>query len=448
MLECSCKLRSVYISLWECLGYEYEFLVRGDGMKIKDIRAREVFNSRGWPTLACDIHLEDGSCWSSSVPAGLSRGRHEAHVPFDNDARLWGRGMRQAAEAVERDIAPLLLGRTVHAITMDLEIRDADGTQDKSLFGAPAMLATSMSLYRAHAHSEGVELYEFIGYAMGAESISLPFPLFNLINGGLHANNNLLIQEFLAMPVNFTDFTSAFDAGVVLFHELGNILKKEKIPYTFGEEGGYSPQLTNEKEALDILQEAIAYVQLQYGYSFFCALDVAASQLYDPASKQYQVRDAQMSSAEMVNFYVRLCEEYPICSIEDGLHEEDWEGWKLLTQMLKDRIQIVGDDIFVTNPHRIAYGIEHEIATASIIKPNQIGSVTEAIQAIQLCQEHGWMTIISHRSGETEDSFIADLAVGSNAGQIKAGGLTRGERLAKYNRLLTIEDHLKRPLSE
>ncbi len=417
-------------------------------MKIKDIRARELFNSRGWPTVGCDIILEDGSCWFASVPAGLSCGSYEAVVRFDDEERLWGRGMRQSVECIERDIAPLLLGKSVHAITMDLEIRDADGTQDKSRFGAPAMLAASMALYRAHAHAEGVELYEFIGYAMGADSISLPFPLFNMINGGLHANNNLLIQEFLVMPVNFTDFTSAFEAGVTLFHELGNMLKKQKISYGFGEEGGYAPFVANEKEALDILQEAIAYVQLQYGYSFFIALDVAASQLYDSATKQYQIRDLTMSAADMVNFYVRLCDEYPICSIEDGLHEEDWEGWKLMTQMLKDRIQIVGDDIFVSNPHRIAYGIEHAVATASIIKPNQIGSITEAIQSIQLCRDHDWMPIISHRSGETEDSFIADLAVGSNAGQIKAGGLTRGERLAKYNRLLTIEDYLKRPLQE
>lgn len=412
------------------------------------MRAREVFNSRGWPTIACDIVLEDGSIWTSSVPSGLSCGTQEAKVITDGGERLWGKGMRRAAAIIEQEIAPLLLGRSVHAIDMDLEIRDLDGTLDKSKLGAPSMLAASMSLYRAHAHAESVQLYEFIGYAMGADSISLPFPFFNVINGGLHANNGLIIQEFLVTPVGLDSFTAALDAGVVLFHELGSFFKQRAVSFAYGEEGGYAPVLDDYTIALEMLSEVIATVQMKYGYTFFCALDVAASHLYDADKKRYVLQNELLSSADMVNLYTQLVDTFPICSIEDGLHEEDWEGWKLLTELLHDRVQLVGDDLFVTNPHRIAYGIERTIATAALIKPNQIGSITETIQSIQLCKDNGWGTMLSHRSGETEDTFIADFAVGSNVGQIKMGGLTRGERLAKYNRLVTIEDYLQRPLAE
>ncbi|KKT23302.1 MAG: Enolase [candidate division TM6 bacterium GW2011_GWF2_43_87] len=364
----------------------------------------------------------------------------------DGGERLWGRGALKAVETIEKVIAPELVGKPPHAINMDLQLLELDGTPEKSHLGANVLLAVSMAVYRAHAYMENVSLFEFIGHVCSAESITLPFPLFNMINGGVHAQNELYIQEFLVVPVETDSFKQSMEVGAVIFHELGKTLKLHGKELVFGDEGGYAPHFTDDKEALDLISETIDNVQALYGFKALCALDVAASRLYDPTINRYNFGSQMQSSHEVVAYYEKLANDYPICSIEDGLAEDDWEGWKLLTERLGSRVQIVGDDLFVTHTDRIAYGIEQKAATAALIKPDQIGTVTETLQAIELCKKHGLSTVISHRSGETEDTFIADLVVGTSAGQIKTGGLCRSERLAKYNRLLMIEDHLIRGL--
>lgn len=413
-------------------------------MNITHIRAREIYNSRGWPTVCCEIVLSDGWIAVAMVPSGLSRGSHEAVVRLDGGNRLWGRGMREAVASIEQFIAPQFVGKEPHAIKMDMQLLELDGTPDKSNLGANTLLAVSMALYRAHAHVENVELFEFIGHVTGAETVSIPNPLFNMINGGLHAQSNLVIQEFLVAPVNTDDFCSAMEAGAVIFHELGLMLQHYGKMLVVGDEGGYASSFANDMQALDILSETLARVKNNYGIEARCALDVAASRLYEPTTKLYSWDGKKMTAEELVTFYADLVSKYPIISIEDGLHEDDWSGWQLMTSMLGDRIAIVGDDLFTTHPKRILQGEEKQAANAVIIKPDQIGTVTETLQTIQLCRELTFVPIASHRSGETEDTFIADLAVGTSLGQIKAGGLQRSERLAKYNRLLTIEDRLRR----
>ncbi len=413
-------------------------------MKIKHIFGREVYNSRGWPTVQCEIILDDGCSFFASVPTGMSRGSYEARTVHDGRDRLWGRGVRQAVEFIEKVIAPELIGKEPHAINTDLKMLDLDGTPDKSRLGANTMLAVSMAMYRAHAHLEEVDLFEFMGHVFGAESVSIPFPMFNMINGGLHAHNTLNIQEFLVVPIDVENFAAAMEVGAVIFHELGNVLKQHKKEIIFGDEGGYASQFSSDEEALDILGETLIKVNAQFGFSAFCALDVAASRFYDRATSTYTIDGQGRSAADMVTYYETLLANYPISSIEDGLSEDDWEGWILMTKRLKDRVQLIGDDLFVTNPQRILFGVQSQAATAVLIKPDQIGTVTEALQAIQVSKENNLMVVVSHRSGDTEDSFIADLAVATSAAQIKTGGLSRSERLAKYNRLLTIEDHLMR----
>lgn len=417
-------------------------------MKIKHIFGREVYNSRGWPTVQCEIVLDDGSVFYASVPTGMSRGSYEARTVHDGLDRLWGRGVKRAVDIIEGVIAPEFIDKEPHAINADLRMLDLDGTPDKSRLGANAMLAVSMAMYRAHAHTEGVELFEFMGHVFGAESVSIPFPMFNMINGGLHAQNTLNIQEFLVVPIDVENFAAAMEVGAVIFHELGNTLKQYKKGIVFGDEGGYAPQFANDIEALDILGETLVKVNAQYGFSAFCALDVAASRFYDRSTATYTLDGEKLTADDMVKYYETLLANYPISSIEDGLSEDDWDGWILMTNRLKDRVQIIGDDLFVTNPQRIIHGIQAQAATSVLIKPDQIGTVTEALQAIQVSRENDLMVVVSHRSGDTEDPFIADLAVATSASLIKTGGLTRSERLAKYNRLLVIEDHLMRGQKE
>lgn len=417
-------------------------------MKITQILGREVYNSRGWPTVQCEIVLDETYSVYANVPTGMSRGSYEARTLHDGKDRLWGKGVRHAVELIRDVIAPEFVGMEPHAINADLKLLDLDGTPDKSRLGANTMLAFSCAMYRAHAYSEKVELFEFMGHVFGAESISMPFPLFNMINGGMHAQNKLNIQEFLVVPVDVENFTMAMEVGAVIFHELGNVLKQHKKEIVFGDEGGYASRFTNDKEALDILGETIVRVKSSHGFNAFCALDVAASHMYDPSVGYYTVGKKRYSSSELIAYYEELVNAYPICSIEDGLSEDDWEGWQLLTSTLRGKIQTVGDDLFATNPQRIIHGAQAQAATAVLIKPDQIGTVTETLQAIQVAQEHNLMVIVSHRSGDTEDSFIADLAVAVSAAQIKTGGLCRSERLAKYNRLLAIEDHLMRFFEE
>lgn len=411
-------------------------------MKIKSLVGREIYDSRGWPTVQCEIVLEDGARFSASVPTGLSQGSYEAKKVYDGGERLFGRGVQQCVNHIDNLIAPEFIGQKPHAIDMDLELLQLDGTTNKSKLGANTLLAVSMAVYRAHAYCEGVELFEFIGHICGADTVSVPFPFFNIINGGMHASNGLPIQEFMIVPVGTSDFRMAMEVGATVFHELGAALKKRDKTIMYGDEGGYACQFASECEALDILTETIDLVYKKYDFSAMIALDVAASTLYDHVSKRYLWKDELILAEEMVGVYEELLAKYPICMLEDGLAEDDWEGWMYLKKRIGDKVQLFGDDLYVTNPERIAMGIECGIAQGAIIKPNQIGTVTETLQALSLCQTHDILTMISHRSGDTEDSFIADLAVGSSAGQIKSGSLRGSERLAKYNRLLAIEDHL------
>ena len=411
-------------------------------MNIKKIRGRELYNSRGWPTVCCEILLDDGFVATASVPTGMSRGSYEAQTVFDGGERLWGRGVNKCVEFINTLIAPEFEGKPPHAINADMRLLELDGTREKSKLGANTTLAVSMAMYRAHAHAEDTELYEFVGFVSGAETVSIPMPLFNMINGGMHAHNELAIQEFLVMPLGAEDFRLSMEIGATVFHELGSILKKHKKELIYGDEGGYACRFGNNEEAFDLLSEAFVRVKITHGFDALCGLDVAASRMFDPKLSRYAFGGAMLSSREMIDYYERIANTYPVFSIEDGLAEDDWDGWQLLMERLGERLQIVGDDLFVTHPQRIFNGIELKAANAAIIKPDQIGTVTEALQAVRLCKEKNITPIISHRSGETEDTFIADMAVGVSAPQIKTGGLCRSERLAKYNRLLTIEDQL------
>ena len=353
-----------------------------------------------------------------------------------------GRGVQQAIENIEHIIAPILVGHEPQALEMDLKMIELDGTPNKSRLGANAILAVSMAVYRAEALCENMQLYEFIATLMDETTVSLPFPLLNVINGGAHTDNNLRIQEFMLMPIGAHTFRSAFEVAVLVFHELGVILKSLDKSTAVGMEGGYACNFRTEREALDLLCEAITRVNNKHSLSCVIALDIAASQFYDPVTGLYQWHDRQLTTHEMIAFYEDLVRQYPIYSIEDGLSQDDWQGWIDLTRTLKEKVQIVGDDIFATDIYRISKGSDDHVATSVLIKPNQVGTITETLQAIAVSKQKGLHTIISHRSADTEDAFIADLAVAISAGHIKAGSCTRSERLAKYNRLLTLEDEL------
>ena len=411
-------------------------------MKIVELAAREIFNSRGMPTIECEIVLEDGRSVTASVPTGTSCGEGEAIELRDGGSRLMGKGVRKAVEIIETIIAPVLIGQAPHLVAMDELILKLDGTENKSKLGANTLLVVSIAVCKAQALAERVELYELIAYLCGYDVVGLPYPMFNMINGGVHASNNLQIQEFMIMPVGVPTFRSAMDVAATFYQTLKEILLQEGKDVSVGDEGGFAPDFENDMQALDYLMEARELVQIDNGGSIMIALDVAASQFYNRRTQEYNWQGNSCSSSEMIDWYKNLVEKYPIYAIEDGLSEHDWDGWEKLTVELGSRIQIVGDDIFVTNLERIRDGIERNVANAVLIKPNQVGTVTETLQAIMLSKEHNRNVIISHRSGETNDSFIADLAVGMSAGQIKAGGLSRGERMVKYNRLLQIETQL------
>lgn len=416
--------------------------MEGGIMKITKVAAREIYDSRGWPTIQCEITLENGEIIIASVPAGLSRSRYEAYELRDGGKRLWGKGVLRAIENIEQIIAPAIINKEPNGPVMDIAMLDMDGTLDKSHLGANSMLAVSMAVYKAQAYNEQIELYELLAYLCGSETITMPFPQFNIINGGLHANNKMQIQEFLLVPVGCQYFRTAMELGVTIFHELKNVLHKHGKSTAVGDEGGFAPQGTSDIEALSYLYEAIERAKDDEGRNCVIALDCAANQFYDRPTGLYSWQGSKLTSKQLIDTYETLIDEYPIYSLEDPLAEDDWEGWKLLTKRLGEDVQIVGDDIFATNFHRIEQGIKEATANATVIKPNQIGTVTETLQAIQLCKSNDMNMIVSHRSGETGDTFIADLAVGTSAGQIKSGGCSRGERLAKYNRLLTIEDSL------
>ncbi len=408
-------------------------------MKIQRILAREIFDSSGWPALQCELHLEKGHYVLASVPAGSSVGAYEAIELRDGTDRFNGKGLSKAIHTIEHIIAPLLVEQKLSAVDMDQRLIELDGTPDKSRLGANTLLAVSMALYKAEAVAEGIELFEFIAALVGAETVSLPFPLVELIDGGVHADNNVPIQEMLLMPVGAPTFRSAFEVTALVFHEFGNILKKQGRSTEVGQEGGYACNFKDEREAFDLMMEAIEHVNKKQSLSCVIALDVASSQLYDVDKGLYKWHDRWLTSDEMIHMYEQLVAQYPIYSIEDGLAQDDWASWTTLTRTLQDKVQIVGDDLLVTNSTRILHASEDKAVTAAIIKPNQVGTVTETLQAIMLCKERGLNTIVSHRSSETDDTFIADLAVGASAGQIKAGSC---KRPVKYNRLLVIEDTL------
>lgn len=417
-------------------------------MKIIDVVGREIYDSRGMPTLECTLVLEEGVQVSASVPSGLSRSSYEARELRDGGQRLMGAGVLRAIENLEQIIGPELIGKTPDLVSMDVKMIEMDGTPNKAFLGSNTILAASMAICKAQAYLNDMETYELIGHLCNADTVSLPFPMFNVINGGRHANNNLMIQEFLIVPTGAENFRHSFEIGVTVFQELKKILAKLGKSTSVGDEGGFASHFDDDRQALDCIMNAIGHLDESLQDSVVIAIDVAASQLYDRATKTYRWRGKSISDQELIGIYSDLLDNYPIYSIEDGMSELDPEGFTALMDRIGDSVQVVGDDLFATNIERIVEGIENNRANAVVIKPNQIGTVSETLQALMWCKENDVNTIVSHRSGETNDTFIVDLAVGASVGQIKAGGCSRGERMAKYNALLRLEDELANALED
>jgi enolase len=411
--------------------------------EIIDINAREIIDSRGNPTVEVEVYLSDGVFGRAMVPSGASTGSREALELRDKDPQRYkGKGVLTAVKNVNDVIAPELMGMdAMDQAGLDARMIELDGTENKSKLGANAILGVSMAAARATAEVLGIPLYRYLG---GAAARRLPVPMMNVINGGAHADNNLDIQEFMIIPAGFCCFSKALRASTEVFHTLKSLLNKKGLATGVGDEGGFAPNLKSNKEALDLILAAIEGAGYKPGQEFFLALDCAASEFFNKETKTYELKgdNSNLTSAELVGYYEKLVAEYPLVSIEDGLGEADWDGWKLMTDRLGKQIQIVGDDLFVTNAKILAEGINKGVANAILIKLNQIGTVSETLETIQLAHRNGYNTVISHRSGETADTTIADLAVAVNAGQIKTGSLCRSERIEKYNQLLRIEDEL------
>lgn len=409
--------------------------------EIEEIQAIEILDSRGLPTVEAEVFLTSGVVGRAAVPSGASTGIREALELRDGGDRYKGKGVQKAVENIETIIRDEIIGFDVRdQAGIDNTLIELDGTENKSKLGANAILAVSMACARAASEASGLPLYQYLG---GCCARILPVPMMNVINGGKHADSGLDIQEFMIVPKGFKTFAECLRAGSEIFHTLKNILAKAGHRTAVGDEGGFAPKLTSTKEALDLLLKAINEAKYKPGEEIFLALDPAASSFYKDG-KYHMIGEGNkiLSSEEMISFYNELIQNYPIISIEDGLAEEDWDGWEKMTISLGEKIQIVGDDIYVTNPKIFKQGIEKNIANAILIKLNQIGTVTETFETIQMAQRHGYGAVISHRSGETEDSFISDLSVASCVGQIKTGSLSRSDRLAKYNQLLRIEAEL------
>jgi enolase len=409
---------------------------------IHEIYGRQILDSRGNPTIECEVVLEDGSFGSAAVPSGASTGEHEAHELRDGDnSNYMGLSVGKAVENINDVIAESLEGMdATEQRQIDDMLLELDDTDNKSKLGANAILAVSLASAKAAAEYYGMPLYRYLG---GIRAEMLPVPMMNILNGGKHADNNVDIQEFMIMPVGADNFSDALRMGTEIYHHLKSVLKSKGYSTTVGDEGGFAPSLKSNEEALDVILAAIVAAGYRPNDDILLALDVAASEMYtDGKYKMFKSSGNMLTSQEMIKWYVELCNNYPIISIEDGLGENDWEGWGMMTEELGEKIQIVGDDIFVTNPAFLSRGIEEGVANSILIKLNQIGTLTETIDTIHLAQKYGYSTIISHRSGETEDSTIADLAVAMNAGQIKTGAPCRSDRVAKYNQLLRIEDAL------
>jgi len=410
---------------------------------IKQILAREILDSRGNPTVEVDVILENGASGRASVPSGASTGIYEAHELRDGGERYLGKGVSKAVENIRREIAPALIGQdSLDQSGIDRSMIRLDGTPNKQRLGANAILAVSLAVAQAAAASLGLSLYRYIG---GVNAHVLPVPMMNILNGGAHAANNVDIQEFMVMPVSAPSWSEALRRCAEVFHTLKKILLENKIPVTgVGDEGGYAPMLKKDEDALSYIVAAIERAGYIPGQDFMIAMDAASSEWYDEKQDVYRLPKAGkvMTKQQLVRYWQRLAEKYPIVSLEDGMAETDWEGWAMLTKALGRKLQLVGDDLFVTNTSRLAEGIRKGIGNAILIKVNQIGTLTETLDAISMAQRAGYAAIISHRSGETEDTTIADLAVALNAGQIKSGAPSRSDRVAKYNRLLRIEEEL------
>lgn len=418
-----------------------------DYLGIESTRALEILDSRGNPTVQVEVVTEGGFSGVAMIPSGASTGSFEAIELRDEDEeRYFGKGVQRAVENVNKKIARVIQGMNVYdQIKIDKKLIELDGTENKERLGANAILGVSLAVAKAAANSLGMSLYNYIG---GINSKMLPIPMMNIMNGGKHADNDLNIQEFMIMPTGATSFKESLRMGVEVYYNLKRILKSRGLSTAVGDEGGFSPNLSNEEEAIELILKAIAQSGYIPGKDISLALDIAATEMLEEAKKigkdgyYFWKTDEFKTKEEMVNFVVDLTEKYPIVSIEDGLAEEDWENWKKLTDMIGNKVQIVGDDLFVTNIKRLKKGTDNKIANSILIKLNQIGTLTETLDAIELARKNGYTAIISHRSGETEDTTIADIAVATNAGQIKTGAPCRTDRVAKYNRLLNIENEL------
>ena len=409
---------------------------------IVDITAREILDSRGNPTVECDVLLESGAAGRAAVPSGASTGEHEALELRDGDkGRYLGKGVLKAVRNVEELILPALQGMSaIDQMGVDRALLDLDGTPTKEKLGANAILAVSMATARAAAAEVGLPLYRYLG---GPMARTMPVPLMNILNGGAHATNTVDFQEFMIVPVGAETFSDALRTGAEVFHALKKVLVARKLSTGVGDEGGFAPDLKNDEEALKIVVEAIEAAGYAPGKEVALALDVAASELHKNGTYTFKKSGAGSRDANgMIELYAKWMEEYPIVSIEDGLAEDDWDGWEAMTRALGDRVQLVGDDLFVTSTERLMRGIESGVGNSILIKVNQIGTLTETLEAIETARAAGYLSVISHRSGETEDTFIADLAVGTGAGQIKTGSASRTDRVAKYNQLLRIEEQL------
>jgi len=410
--------------------------------EIINVRAREILDSRGNPTVEVEVFLKSGAMGRAAIPSGASTGQREALELRDGDRnRYLGKGVTKAVENVVKIIAPKIIGyEATEQILVDQAMCDLDGTENKGRLGANAILGVSLATAKAAAQEVCLPLYQYIG---GVDARQLPVPLMNILNGGAHADNNVDLQEFMIVPAGTQTFAEALRMGAEVFHSLKGVLKGKGYFTGVGDEGGFAPNLSSNGQALDIIMEAIHKAGYRPGEEIFLALDPAASELFEGG--QYFLKaetHPEKSPGEMVEFYEDLVDQYPLVSLEDGMAEDDWEGWRLLTERLGERIQLVGDDIFVTNPKFLKRGIEQGIANSILIKLNQIGTLTETLETIEMAKRAGYTTVISHRSGETEDSTIADVAVATNAGQIKTGSCSRTDRIAKYNQLLRIEEEL------
>ncbi len=410
-------------------------------LEIDDVYAREILDSRGNPTIEVEILLSDDTIGRAAVPSGASTGAHEAVELRDGDSeRYLGKGVLNAVDNVNETISEELVGMNVfEQSTIDNMMIDLDGTENKAKLGANAMLAVSLAVAKAAANALRIPLYRYLG---GANAATLPVPLMNVINGGVHADNNLDIQEFMIVPVGGENFAESLRMGVEVFHHLKKLLGNKKLSTTVGDEGGFAPFLKSNEEALELIMEAITLANYKPGEDILLALDVAATEFYKGDYYSLAGENKKFSSSKMIDYLAYLSGKYSLISIEDGLSEDDWDGWKSLTTKLGNKVQLVGDDLFVTNPHRLQRGIENGIANSILVKVNQIGTLTETLSAVEMAKRSGYTSIISHRSGETEDSTIADIAVATGSGLIKTGSASRSDRIAKYNQLLRIEDEL------